>query len=129
MKRSRGPAHDDNQEATDGTNATDTDAPLLRPRELPDTPTQNNDTETPNDPSARRQESTNDVADKGSRNTSEFDYALVTLPLEQFPTYVREFDNILTFPEKVRMVLATCVCLSQQTSTTFSFLYILPSSC
>lgn len=35
-------------------------------------------------------------------NTKEFSHALNLLPTERIPMYTREFDSILTFPEKVR---------------------------
>jgi hypothetical protein len=36
-----------------------------------------------------------------SGNTKEFYHALNHLPTERIPSYTREFDSILTFPEKV----------------------------
>lgn len=62
---------------------------------------------------------------KQGRNTPEFNYALDSLPVEKFPTYVREFDNILTFPEKVRRQYCCprMVLLNTVTHLPFSRLY------
>ena len=55
-----------------------------------------------------RSEQKEEVSDSRSvrRNTSEFSHALNHLPTENIPSYTREFDNILTLPEKVRRLAA-----------------------
>jgi hypothetical protein len=54
-------------------------------------------------PSEQTEDASN--SPRPARNTKEFNHATNHLPTVDIPAYTRDFDSILTFPEKVRFLL------------------------
>jgi hypothetical protein len=76
--------------------------------------------------SGRKDEASNS---RRSENTKEFYHALNHLPTEMIPSYTRDFDSILTFPEKASRAAIMFAHPNPHFSYHPSLIHLLPSSC